>query len=101
MPRAQARELFVNGLSKKIHPLNHAKSRGKTHFRAEQNKIHSHGFLKRLIILRKKQHFRPPLVTGVVDALMGQREILCGNLGKPYVYQGASVWRLDRGMDAK
>ena len=61
----------------------------------------SHGFQKCFKSLRKMQHSRLPLVAGVVDALMGQREILCRNLEKPYVYQGASVWRLDRGMDVK
>ena len=37
-----------------------------------------------------------PLVAGVVDALMGQRQILGGNLENPYVYEGSSVRRLDR-----
>ena len=44
-------------------------------------------------------HSRLPLVTGVVDALMWQRQILCGNLENPLVYNGASVWRLDRGIE--
>ena len=46
-------------------------------------------------------HSRLPLVTGVVDTLMWQRQILCGNLENPYVYKGASVWRLDRGMEVQ
>ena len=46
-------------------------------------------------------HSRLPLVTGVVDTLMWQRQILCGNLESPYVYKGASVWRLDRGMEVQ
>ena len=47
------------------------------------------------------QHSRLPLVAGVVDALMRQRQILGGNLENPYVYKGASVWRLDRGMEVQ
>ena len=42
------------------------------------------------------QHARLPLVAGVVDALMGQRQILGGNLQNRYVYEGSSVRRLDR-----
>ena len=42
------------------------------------------------------QHSRLPLVAGVVDTLMGQRQILGGNLGNPCVYEASSVWRLDR-----
>ena len=58
-------------------------------------------FPQKVYIPKEKQHFRLPLVTGVVGALMGQREILCGDLENPYVYQGASVWRLDRGMEVQ
>ena len=46
-------------------------------------------------------HSSLPLVTGVVDTLMWQRQILCGNLENPYVSKGASVWRLDRGMEVQ
>ena len=42
------------------------------------------------------QHSRLPLVAGVVDALMGQRQILGGNLENLYVYEGSIVRRLDR-----
>ena len=39
MPRAQPRELLSSGLSKKKYiPLNHEKTRGKTHFWPEQKK---------------------------------------------------------------
>ena len=46
-------------------------------------------------------HSRLPLVTGVVDTLMWQRQILCGKLQNPYVYKGTSVWRLHRGMEVQ
>ena len=46
-------------------------------------------------------HSRLPLVTGVVDTLMWQRQILWGNVANPYVSKGASVWRLDRGMEVQ
>ena len=42
------------------------------------------------------QQSRLLLVAGVVDSLMGQRQIIGGNLGNPYVYEGSSVRRLDR-----
>ena len=45
--------------------------------------------------------FRFALMTGVVDALAGQRHILCKNLGNPDVYKGIVVWCLDRGMEAR